>query len=171
MFQWPLGWLSDRFDRRLIILAGNLTGMAVAAVFFALLAGGHGVPTSVLAFILGGALMPLYSVCLAEVNDRIDGSEMIATASSFVLIYGVGSAVGPVAAGLVIGQAGPSGLFLFMAVTLGLFAAFDALHIRFWTQTATGDKRGYVPTPCTSHAVLPLHAHCPDQADGEAAPA
>lgn len=171
VLQWPLGWLSDRFDRRLIILAGSLTGLAVAALFFAMLTGGYDVPASVLAFILGGALMPLYSVCLAEVNDRIESSEMIATASSFVLVYGVGSAVGPVAAGLVIGQVGPSGLFLFMAVTLCLFAAFVALHIRSQAQTATGDKRGYVPTPCTSHAVLPLHAHCPDRADGEAAPA
>ncbi|MCZ7675036.1 MAG: hypothetical protein M5U35_02855 [Roseovarius sp.] len=112
-----------------------------------MLEGANGAPTGVLAFILGGALMPLYSVCLAEVNDRIDGSEMIATASSFVLVYGVGSAVGPFAAGFVIGQAGPSGLFLFMAVTLGLFAAFDALHIGFRPRTARGDKQGYVPTP------------------------
>jgi len=171
VFQWPLGWLSDRFDRRLIILAGSLTGVAVGTLFLGMLEGANGAPTGVLAFILGGALMPLYSVCLAEVNDRIDGSEMIATASSFVLVYGVGSAVGPFAAGFVIGQAGPSGLFLFMAVTLGLFAAFDALHIGFRPRTARGDKQGYVPTPCTSHAVLPLHAHCPDRADGEAAPA
>ena len=54
VFQWPLGWLSDRFDRRTIIL--------------------------------GGALMPLYSVCLADVNDRIDGSEMVAATRSFVLV-------------------------------------------------------------------------------------
>lgn len=171
VFQWPLGWLSDRFDRRLIILAGSLTGVVVVTLFLGTLAGGYDVPTSVLAFILGGALMPLYSVCLAEVNDRIDSSEMIATASSFVLVYGVGSAVGPFAAGLVIGQAGPSGLFLFMAAMLGLFAAFDALHIQFRTRTAISDKQSYVPTPCTSHAVLPLHDHCPDGADGEAAPA
>ncbi len=170
VLQWPLGWLSDRFDRRLIILAGSLTGVAVAVLFFRVLASGLGPPTSALAFILGGALMPLYSVCLAEVNDRIDSSEMIATASSFVLVYGVGSALGPVAVGLVIGQTGPSGLFLFMAVTLGLFAAFDVLHIRLRARTATGEKQGYVPTPCTSHAVLPLHAHCPDIAEGEVAP-
>lgn len=171
VFQWPLGWLSDRFDRRLIILGGSLTGMVVAVLFFGTLPDGHGVPIGVLAFTLGGALMPLYSVCLAEVNDRIDNSEMIATASSFVLVYGVGSAMGPFAAGLVVGQAGPSGLFLFMAVMLGLFAAFDALHILFRTPAPTGNKQDYVPTPCTSHAVLPLHDHCPDRADGEAAPA
>ena len=59
----------------------------------------------------------------------------------------------PSAAGLVIGQAGPSGLFLFMAVMLGLFAAFKSVRIPVRTKIATGDKQGYVPAPCTSHAV------------------
>lgn len=170
VFQWPLGWLSDRLDRRLVILAGSLTGVAVGVLFIGMLEGRHGLPASVLAFILGGTLMPLYSVCLAEVNDRIDGSEMIAAASGFVLVYGVGSAAGPFVAGLVIGQTGPSGLFIFMTGMLSLFAVFDALHIWFRTKTATGDKQGYVPTPCTSHAALPLHVNCPDRAEGEAAP-
>lgn len=169
--QWPLGWLSDRIDRRLIILAGSLAGITVTLLFLGALADRHDLPVSALAFILGGALMPLYSICLAEVNDRIDNSEMIAVASGFVLVYGVGSAVGPFIAGLAIGQIGPSGLFVFMAGGLGLFAAFNVLHVWFQTKTEDSDKQSYVATPCTSHAVLPLHDSCPDLPDGEAAPA
>ncbi|MCL4675465.1 MAG: hypothetical protein KJZ59_05455, partial [Pararhodobacter sp.] len=80
-------------------------------------------------------------------------------------------AVGPITSGLVIGQAGPSGLFLYMAAMLGLFAAFNALHLLVRKDPSPDNKHGYVPTPCTSHAVLPLHDDCPDRARGEAAPA
>ena len=114
--------------------------------------------------------MPLYSICLAEVNDRIAESELIAAASAFVLVYGVGSAVGPFAASLIMGQIGPSGLFAFVGAVLGLFAAFDALRIRQREKTDASAKQSYVATPSTSHAVLPLHEHGPDRAEGEAAP-
>ena len=170
VFQWPLGWLSDLMDRRLIILGSSVAGAVVSGLFAATLADGGKLSTILLAFLLGGALMPLYSICLAEANDRIDESELIAAASAFVLVYGVGSAVGPFAAGLVMGQIGPSGLFVFMASVLALFSAFDALRIRQREKTDVRAKQSYVATPSTSHAVLPLHEHGPDRAKGEAAP-
>ncbi len=154
-FQWPLGWLSDLMDRRLIILGSSMAGAVVSGLFAATLASGGEFSTILLAFLLGGTLMPLYSICLAEVNDRIDESELIAAASAFVLVYGVGSAVG---------------LFVFMTAVLGLFAAFDALRIRQREKTDASAKQSYVATPSTSHAVLPLHEHGPDRAEGEAAP-
>ncbi len=169
-FQWPLGWLSDLMDRRLIILGSSMAGAVVSGLFAATLASGGEFSTILLAFLLGGTLMPLYSICLAEVNDRIDESELIAAASAFVLVYGVGSAVGPFAASLVMGQIGPPGLFVFMTAVLGLFAAFDALRIRQREKTDASAKQSYVATPSTSHAVLPLHEHGPDRAEGEAAP-
>ncbi|MEQ9388456.1 MAG: hypothetical protein RIF43_00620 [Marinovum algicola] len=119
---------------------------------------------------LGGALLPLYSVCLAEVNDRIGEGELIAAASGFVLVYGAGSAAGPVVAGLVMGWAGPSGLSWFIAAILGIFAAYGSLRIRRRAKTAMAEKQSYVATPSTSHAALPLHRHGPDRAEGEAAP-
>lgn len=170
VFQWPLGWLSDLIDRRLIIFGSSAAGVSVSLLFAGKLADGGEFALILLAFLLGGASLPLYSICLAEVNDRIEESELIATASAFVLVYGVGSAVGPLAASLTMGQVGPSGLFLFMAVVLGLFAAFDAMRIRQRKKTDASAKQSYVATPSTSHAVLPLHEHGPGRAEGEAAP-
>ncbi|MGV0876502.1 MFS transporter [Martelella sp. FLE1502] len=170
VFQWPLGWLSDMMDRRYIILGGSLA----AALFSMLLAGSLGVSPMpfvlVLCFLLGGAIMPLYSVCLAEANDRIDESELIAAAGGFVLIYGVGSAAGPVTASLVMGQVGASGLFFAMTAVLMAFALFGALRIRRRKKTAAADKQSYVATPSTSHAALPLHRHGTGEAEGKKAP-
>ncbi|WP_397540962.1 MFS transporter [Salipiger aestuarii] len=170
VFQWPLGWLSDRMDRRFIILGSGLSGVILSGLLVWTLTDGNELLVIALCFLLGGALMPLYSICLAEVNDRIDESELIAAASGFVLVYGVGSAVGPFAASLVMGRIGPTGLFSFMAAALALFVAFGTLRIRQRQRTATADKQSYVATPSTSHAALPLHRHGPDRAEGEEAP-
>lgn len=169
-FQWPLGWLSDRMDRRLIILGSGVGGVIFAGLLVGTLADGNEPLVIALCFLLGGVLLPLYSICLAEVNDRIDQSELIAAASGFVLVYGIGSAVGPFVAGLVMGQVGPTGLFYFMATALALFAVFDVLRILRRERTALADKQSYVATPSTSHAALPLHRHGPDRAEGEEAP-
>ncbi|RKF13532.1 MFS transporter [Roseovarius spongiae] len=170
VFQWPLGWLSDLMDRRLIIFGSSVAGLVVSLLFAGQLGAESEFSVILLAFLLGGTLMPLYSICLAEVNDRIEESELIAAASAFVLVYGVGSAVGPFSASLVMGQVGPAGLFLFIAMVLGLFAGFDALRIRQREKTNARAKQSYVATPSTSHAVLPLHEHGPDRAEDEAAP-
>ena len=170
VFQWPLGWLSDRMDRRVIILGSGLGGVLLSGLLVWTLSDDNGMLVIALCFLLGGALLPLYSICLAEVNDRIDESELIAAASGFVLVYGIGSAVGPFAAGLVMGQVGPAGLFYFMAGALGLFAAFDAVRIHRREKTAEADKQSFVAMPSTSHAALPLHEHGPDRAEGEEAP-
>jgi len=169
-FQWPLGWLSDKVDRRLIVLASSVAGVVAALLLAAALSQGNHLSVVVVTFLLGGTLLPLYSVCLAEVNDRIGEEELIATASGFVLVYGVGSATGPFVAGIVMGWAGPSGLSWFIAAILTLFAAYGSLRIRRREKTATTRKQGYVATPSTSHAALPLHRHGPDRAKGEAAP-
>lgn len=169
-FQWPLGWLSDKVDRRLIVLASSVAGVVAALLLAAALSQGNHLSVVVVTFLLGGTLLPLYSVCLAEVNDRIGEEELIAAASGFVLVYGVGSATGPLVAGLVMGWAGPSGLSWFIAAILGIFAAYGSLRIRRREKTATAEKQDYVATSSTSHAALPLHRHGPDKAEGKAAP-
>ncbi|SEM25645.1 Major Facilitator Superfamily protein [Roseovarius azorensis] len=170
VLQWPLGWLSDKADRRLIILGSSLTGLVAALSLGLVLPSAAQFTVVALSFILGGALLPLYSVCLAEVNDRIDEGELIAAASGFVLVYGVGSAAGPFAASVAMGWVGPSGLFYFIVAVLSLFAAYGALRIRLREKTIVSDKQSYIATPSTSHAALPLHRDAPDRAEGDPAP-
>lgn len=170
VLQWPLGWLSDKADRRLIILCSSLAGLLAALLLGLLLSSAAQIVAVVLSFVLGGTLLPLYSVCLAEVNDRIDEGELIAAASGFVLVYGVGSAAGPFAASVTMGWVGPSGLFYFIVAILGLLAAYGTLRIRLREKTVIADKQPYVATPSTSHAALPLHPDAQDRATGEPAP-
>jgi MFS family permease len=92
--QWPLGWLSDRIDRRRAILLGAV-GTVVAGCALGLparpglavaLAGG---------FVLGGCLLPLYGLLVALGNDTASREERVEIGSGLVFSYAVGAMVGP----------------------------------------------------------------------------
>lgn len=113
VLQWPVGWLSDRLDRRKV-----LTGVTFAAALVALFAlaatGPERVWVLLLTFaLLGGLSVSQYSLSLAHTNDRLDTDKIIAAAGTFVLVNGTGATIGSLAAGAAIDQLGPSGYWLF----------------------------------------------------------
>ncbi|WP_306120894.1 MULTISPECIES: MFS transporter [unclassified Roseitalea] len=169
LLQWPLGWVSDLVDRRWIIL-GACSAAAVCASGLMLTWDVRPFPFYLLVLLLGGFAMPVYSLCVAHVNDQIDTGEVVAAASGLILVYGLGSALGPFAASVVMGQFGPAGLFAFMSAILGLFAIYGLWRIGVSAAPDKGRKESYVSVPQTSHAVLPLHKHSPQRTPGKRAP-
>lgn len=127
LLQYPLGWMSDRMDRRFLILVvatvgggGAIIGMAFGANFSMLL---------VAAFLIGGLSNPLYSLLIAHTNDYLAHEDMAAASGGLIFINGLGAITGPLIIGWLMGDAifGPSGFFLFMAgllFTLALYAAY-----------------------------------------------
>jgi MFS family permease len=166
--QWPLGWLSDRTDRRRVVVAATVSA-GLAAVGLALVVDRAWAFIG-LAVVLGGAAMPIYALCVAHVNDQIAPREVVAASSALILVYGVGSALGPFGASLVMDAVGPRGLFVFMAVALGAFALYAARRLVVSPPPAPEAKDSWVSVPQTSHAVLPLHEHSPEATAGRRAP-
>ncbi|MEM7499054.1 MAG: MFS transporter, partial [Pseudomonadota bacterium] len=78
LLQYPIGWLSDRMDRRQLIAAMALLGGCACGLM--VLAGSATVPLLVAAFLVGGAANPLYSVLIAHTNDFMELDEMAAAA-------------------------------------------------------------------------------------------
>lgn len=116
--QWPLGWLSDRGSRRLVIALACL-GAALAGLGLAL--SGEAARLSsllLLGFLFGGFGIPLYSLCVAHANDRLAPEEVLAAARGLILLNGLGAAVGPLAASVAMTWLGPAGLFLYAAALL-----------------------------------------------------
>jgi len=127
LLQYPLGWLSDRTDRRVLIMGVAAVGGATALA--GMMLGGHFQVLLITAFVIGGMSNPLYSLLIAHTNDYLDHDDMAAAAGGLVFINGLGAIAGPVLTGWLMGQGvfGPSGFFLFMAVlllVLGLYAAY-----------------------------------------------
>jgi len=125
--QWPLGWISDRKDRRRAILWSVTVAFAAAGLIG--LFRSTGPSLYLLMFIFGGFGMPLYSLCIALANDQLTPDQMVQAAGAIVVYYGVGSALGPFVASLFMSAVGPSGLFLFMALVLALLLAFAAARV------------------------------------------
>lgn len=126
--QVPLGWISDRYDRRRALVISSLVG-AVAALGLSIARTGN-VYLSLVAFAFGGFAIPLYSLAVATVNDQILPEEMVETASALYVFYGVGSVAGPLFAAAGIQRIGFSALYLMIAATLGVYLLFGVLRIR-----------------------------------------
>lgn len=169
--QWPLGWLSDLLDRRLVLTVALLAGAGVAAALYVKGAGG-GLPLYALGFLLGASAMPGYALCVAHANDQIASEEVVTVSSGLILLYGAGSAVGPLSASLVMTQFGPDSLHLAVAAWLVLPAAYAALRaLRGPEGLPRPEKTGYVSVlPQTSHPSMSMHSKGTGEPEEEPAP-
>ncbi len=126
VFQWPIGRLSDHFDRRRVITVVTL----LAAIFaFAAVSIAHLSDWALLLSILlfGGMTLPMYSLCIAHTNDHLEPGQIIAASGSLVLVGGIGASVGPPLAAGMMAVAGPNGFFLTLGAihaAVGLFAVY-----------------------------------------------
>lgn len=118
--QWPIGRLSDRYDRRLVILPVSLaavfTGVAI------ILAADRSVGATLAVALLHGALMiPIYSLCLAHVNDNAPAERFVQVSGGLLLIYSFGASIGPLATAPLMERFGAGALFLVISGLLGSF--------------------------------------------------
>lgn len=126
LFQFPIGVMSDRFDRRLVITV--VTFLAAGVLLFASAAAWSTTTMLMLTFaIFGGLTFPLYSLCGTHANDRLSPNQMVAASSTLVLVCGVGATMGAPMASYAMTMFGTQGfLWFFIAIhaVLGLFAVY-----------------------------------------------
>ncbi len=128
LFQYPIGWMSDRMDRRRLLTIIAILGAVVMAMAVALPLG-FGLLV-VVALVIGGVANPLYSLLLAYTNDYLDNSDMAAASAGLLFINGLGAIAGPLITGWMMAQMGPDGFFVY----IGLLCAILAVYA-FWRMT------------------------------------
>ena len=130
LMAWPLGWLSDRLDRRLVIIGAAVTAAAIMGIMIAF------VPDEatrwllyLCAAIFGGTTIPTYSVVMAHVNDAVDEGEFVAASGGLLIMQGVGAVAGPLIAGFAM-SASELGFAYTVIATQLLMAAFGLYRLR-----------------------------------------
>jgi len=110
--QWPFGRMSDRMDRRRVMLA-SCCGAALAGLGLVFLVPLWPGLLFVFAFLFGMFAFPLYALSVAHTNDHIDPSDYVEAASGLLMVYAIGAVVGPLVASSTMQVVGVSGLFGF----------------------------------------------------------
>jgi len=155
VFQYPMGWLSDRMDRRTLVMVLSAIGAGAMFLVFAFAPGF--VVLATVALLLGGIVNPVYSLLIAHTNDFLPNEDMAGASSGLIFLNGLGAIAGPLVTGLMMETIGPNGFFLF----IGLLLAWLALYA-LWRTTRraakTAAETGSAPVLVPSASVLAVEA-------------
>jgi len=122
--QWPLGWLSDRMDRRIVLGSISAAALIIGALLWLMAGQLTHTGMIVLAALWGAMAFPVYSVAVAHANDRADAGSFVMVSAGLLLMYGIGAIVGPVLASAMMTLGSPGSLFLFTGMIHLLLAIY-----------------------------------------------
>ncbi|WP_112663831.1 MFS transporter [Microvirga flavescens] len=166
LLQWPMGWISDRFDRRYVIggLAAGTTLLSLLILFASIYA-----PPGLIIFTFaawGGLALCIYSVCAAHACDLVEPDQIISTVSSLLFSWAAGVTIGPLLGAFAMDRLGPGGLFIYSAVVMSILTVFIAIRIRIQSRPAR--KGGFVDIAPISPATAGLSTRAESQPDADA---
>ncbi len=151
LLQYPIGWASDRMDRRRLVASVAIVGGAACVVgalaghVFAVLLG--------VAFMIGGMSNPLYALLLAYTNDYLAHDDMAAASGGMLFINGVGAIAGPLITGWMIGVFGPPGFWIYIAALMLAIGAYAMYRMTRRRAAIMGGASSYVSVLPTASPV------------------
>lgn len=123
--QYPITALSDRIGRIVpLLVCASVVVLASALLPFTLVDSAGLLATVA---VLGGAAGASYSLALAMVGDRYQGSQLVVANAAFGIIYASGAIAGPIINGLAIDQLDTHGLVVVLAAVFAILATVTAL--------------------------------------------
>ena len=158
IFQWPIGYFSDRTDRRIIIIgctfAGAIfcslliitSGTSLENMYLATSVGIDKIMFFVYAAIYAGMAIPLFTLNLAYVNDYIPKEKFVAAGGGLQIIFGLGAMGGPVIASSLMYKYGANGFFIHLFIFHIIIGLFGMYRIT---------KRSYEDNPESTFTPLP----------------
>ncbi len=156
ILQYPIGWISDRMDRRFLVIIvsaigglGCAVGMIYGDQFMLLLAS---------AFVIGGMANPLYSLLIAHTNDFLQHDDMAAASGGLLFINGLGAILGPVITGWMMGTSlGPGGFYLFTGILFAALVVYAGYRSTVRAAPSSDETGSYVPmTPTGTRVAMEI---------------
>lgn len=149
--QIPIGRLSDRFDRR-GVLVGVAVSSALACVAMAFVVQAGYWLILLLSFLIGGLSAVIYPIAMAHANDHARPETMVSIMAGLLLAFGVGASISPFVASLAMKLIGPVGLYLYAAAVYALLAGFTIYRRTRRAAVPESEQTAFVPQPQTSQA-------------------
>ncbi|MHA6325094.1 MFS transporter [Roseivivax sp. CAU 1753] len=167
--QVPVGAMSDRLDRRVVLVGVAALGLMADATFIFTDLDTVWANLTVSA-IFGASVFSLYPLIVAHANDHAAPGTSLQVSGGLLLVYGVGSIVGPTVAGFAMTEVGTSSLFFTTASAHVLLILFALLRISKRAAVAPRDKTAFKVSP-SARAITPETAVLAGEDDPEAQPA
>lgn len=128
VLQFPIGWASDRMDRRRLIAI--VTGLGAAAGLIGLVFGGSFEALVVTAFLLGGTTNPAYSLVIAHTNDYLANEDMASASGQLIVLNGTAAAGTPILVGYLMERIAPASFLAFISLVMALIMAYALYRSR-----------------------------------------
>ena len=158
LFQWPIGYFSDRSDRRIIIigcafsaaifsfLAIVSSGMSLENMYLATSVGMDKIVFFIYVTIYAGMALPLFTLNLAYVNDYVPKEKFVAAGGGLQIIFGLGAMGGPLICSAIMYRYGANGFFVHLLIFHIIIGLFGMYRIT---------KRSYKDNPESTYTPLP----------------
>jgi MFS family permease len=154
VLQYPIGWLSDRMDRRRLIM--GLSAIAAVVMLLAAVIDLPFVALLVVAMLLGGITNPVYALLIAYTNDFLDRDDMAAASAGMIFLNGFGAIFGPIVTGWIMGQMGPGGFFLFIGILYTALAGYALWRMTRRVAPAGSAHAGFITPTASSVAATAI---------------
>ena len=141
--QYPIGWLSDVFGRRRIIILTCFIGGVLS--FTASMVVAEGLMIYVQVALIGGLSLPLYSLCTAHTNDYLNPSQMVAASGTLVMANGLGATMGAPVAAYAMELTGPHALFMTIGISFTIVFIFAIIRTTQRSSVSVEDQGDFVP--------------------------
>jgi len=161
IFQYIIGYLSDIYDRRLVLTIVSFTASLLSVL--ALIFSADFNLLLIIAFIFGGLTVPLYSLAIAHTNDFLSKSEMIAASGGLLFVAGIGLTIGPIIAGLFMNFLGSNGFWIYLFIIHTLIGIYALYRISVRDSVPLNEQRSAVfVTSRSSPAIMELYPDAED---------
>ena len=147
ILQYPIGWVSDRMDRRVLIFIVCSIGTFFS---FAANLSDSFIWLLIVAFIIGGVSNPLYSLYIAYTNDNLEHDDMASASGGLIFLTGIGAIFGPSIVGWLLDAYGAASYFWFIGSVMAIMGSYALYRMTQTSSTAVEDTSAYAPITPTS---------------------
>ena len=164
ILQWPLGRLSDKINRRSVLIGVSFITSSLA-LLMALASFMSSDILFILSVLFGGFSFTMYPMSISYTNDYLDPKDLVAATGGLLLSYGVGCVIGPLVAPLMMKMFGPSGLYLYVAIISSIIGSVGFFRRNLKRKIPLGEQVAFRSVPRTTPKAAELDPRSENEPD------